>query len=160
MTREESIATLAAALGPMEGIPAHTVDVYEAALADLGEGELHAAVRHLIETQEERWFPTVATIRRLVLERRLALPSPAEAWEQVQTREGREAAAEPVKAALRALGGSWALTHSTELSFFRRDFIEQYESTRQRALATASDESRALAASGRLHELGRGGDAA
>lgn len=160
ITRPESIAALAAAF-TNDGIEQATLEVYLSALADIPPGELQAVVVHLIETQEERWFPTVATLRRMVFERRLALPSPAEAWEQIQTSEGRKAAAAPVKAALEAVGGSWALKTSESLSFFRRDFIDQYESTRRRALDEASGDSRAQLLPGRRdRELGNGGDAA
>lgn len=157
MTRPESIAALAAAF-TTNGVPADTVDIYLAALADIPPDELQEAVVHIIETQEERWFPTVATIRRVIFERRLALPTPEQAWDLIQNDVYRVNAPRPVRESVAALGGMYTLGQ-LPAGMGRSQFIAQYHDARQRAISEESRESRiALPPARRRPELVPGTD--
>lgn len=156
MTRAQSIAALAAAF-TTNGVPTDTVEIYLHALHDISEVALEDAVRSIIETQEERWFPTIASIRRIVFERQLALPSPEHAWELIQNDAYRANAPAAVRQAIAAVGGSWALRNAPA-GMIRGQFIQQYRDARQRSIADASTDSRAQLGPGAVvRELGPGG---
>jgi hypothetical protein len=156
VTRAESIAALAAAF-TTNGVEQATVALYLQALRDIPERDLQDAVMHLIDTQHERWFPTIATIRALVFQQRLALPTPEHAWELIQNEAYRQNAPAAVGEALKGVGGTWALRNAPQ-GVVRGQFIQQYRDTRQRAITDASAESRAaLGAGATLHALPSGG---
>lgn len=67
---------------PHAKIEPETAEVYCRLLSDLPVADLELATIELARTR--RSFPAVAEIVDLVLERRLRLPTPEEAWEQAQ----------------------------------------------------------------------------
>lgn len=67
---------------PRQDMRPRTAELYVRGLADLPYDDALLALDEHQATSD--WFPTVAEIRRLVAERRLQLPGPAEAWELLQ----------------------------------------------------------------------------
>lgn len=137
MTQEEWANLMA---GLLLAYPRHAVQqgqtaFYGRMLSDLGYGEVQAAVQaHIAESP---YFPSVADIRGLVIERRLSLPSPAEAWEAanavVATGEARRL--HPVvKRALEAMGGSYALRTADNVPVVRAQFERLYGDLRTQTL--------------------------
>lgn len=80
-----SVRILLAAF-PGAGTDATTRDVYELALRDVDVADLEEIVKVLISTRHR--LPTIADVRVSVVERRLQLPSPLEAWELVYRAAG------------------------------------------------------------------------
>lgn len=74
------VAALAAAY-PRQAVTRDTVAVYVRSLRDLPVDHVEAATRTLMN--DSVYFPTIAEIRQVVLERVHPLPQPEEAWEQV-----------------------------------------------------------------------------
>jgi hypothetical protein len=127
-----SIASLRAAF-PNANLPAETVAIYEAALADLDPADVERAVVARIKTS--RFFPTVAEIREQVAETNLALPGPIEAWNQACDSDPGERAP-LVTEALRSIGGSWAVRTSENPIAIRAQFLKFYGELRAFAIAS------------------------
>lgn len=66
---------------PRQQFPDRSVALYGAALADLDDTEVAAAIKRLI--RRETWLPSIADIRREVAVERVGEPDPEEAWAQV-----------------------------------------------------------------------------
>lgn len=141
------IAALAAAY-PRQRLEPATIQIYAAALDDLDARAIEDAVRYIVRTS--RWFPTVAEIRETVAERTLRLPSPAAAWETVQTAQGRAGIqGGPVERALRAVGGTWALRTTENPTALRAQFLRVYGEFRDEAVREiVAPPGRALPAGG------------
>lgn len=75
------LGTLFAAYQNAEVLPA-TRAVYVRSVMDFTVNEVRRAINVAVAT--EKWLPTVAVLRDLVMEERLQLPYPQEAWELVQ----------------------------------------------------------------------------
>lgn len=120
---------------PRQDFPDRSVALYATALADLGDDELLAAVKRLI--RRSAWLPSIAEIREEVAEERLALPTPDEAWALVQDEHTRRNVPPEVAAALRAVGGGYTLRSTTNPERLRREFLDTYRRTRDRAILSA-----------------------
>jgi hypothetical protein len=108
--------------------------LYGRMLADLDCSEVQQAAQTLIA--ESPWFPSIADIRIRVVERRLALPSPAEAWEAVAMAalHGGGYLHPVVRRALDSVGGSWAVRTSENLTTLRAQFERLYTDLRAQEL--------------------------
>lgn len=114
---------------PRQAFPDESVRLYARMLADMGDREVTEAVRALILTST--FLPSISEIRAEVAERRLGLPTAAEAWSLVwhSQRPGI------VDEAVRQCGGRWALTHGESHQAERR-FVKAYEQLREDAIRT------------------------
>lgn len=136
----ETIGLLRAAF-PRQDFPPVSVQVYARALKDLDDALVQQAVVRLC--QREDWLPSIAKIRREVAEIALRLPSVTEAWLMVQTPVGRAGAAPPVKAAMEAMGGPYALrTLSSEDA--ERRFRQSYKELREAELRSYAESAPGL----------------
>lgn len=129
---------------PREKIPPNTVAVYIRELSDLPLDELAEAVSDVIRT--DQWFPRVADLRQRVAERRLALPSEAEALEQISARtewarldddmRGEPPVIHPaVLRALRLVGGAHAFKAADEPTVVRGQLLRLYREIRADEIA-------------------------
>lgn len=139
--REEVAVVVAGLLDvyPRADFSEDNVDAYVELLADLPAGELRIAARAW--AIEHQFPPSVAELRAIVVERRVGLPAAMVAWENVERAirddpEGDAVRALPleVRAALKMIGGSYALKTSQRPELFRRDFIQAYDLLRAQSL--------------------------
>ena len=132
---------------PAATITAETVGVYESALADLDPQDVFDAVTALVK--ESRFLPTIAEIREVVAEHKLALPSATEAWEEARARsfgtwdDPRNAI---VSRAMQLMGGTYAIKTSENPSITQAQFLKHYSAMR-------ADVIQGFVRSGRLPEL-------
>lgn len=118
-----------------------TIPIYVRFLVDLDEGAAREAIEELISVSLK--MPTIAAIRRRVIEEELGLPSPAEAWVAISdsTRKTDELH-ELAKEARELLGGSWAIRTSDNPTVTRAQYFKVFEELRERALHEANRRSR------------------
>ncbi len=141
MTRAETLKLMAVltAAYPNRELPQETVELYCQFLADLPYPETEAAVKRHIMTNQ--WFPTIAEIRKAVVELTCDAPSAGEAWQEVWQALSRYGQAgyfgwsHPlVRAAVQALGYE-NLYFSENPAADRARFMEIYEDLRNRYVA-------------------------
>jgi hypothetical protein len=77
-------------------------------------------------------MPTIAEIRRTVMERKTDLPTAVEAWISVCER-GREIH-ELTREVAQLFGGTWGIRTSEEPDITRTQFIKTFEAARERRL--------------------------
>ena len=112
-----------------------TSPVYERYLADLEAKEVWPAVDEIIATR--KWFPTVAEIRTLVVQRRISAPSVAKAFSDIARYQHDQAKGEVFKAseymppiaqrAFALCGGLHGYRNSTAPGVWRSQFRKIYE---------------------------------
>lgn len=131
------VVTVLRALYPRTSFPPETAALYMEMLRDMPEDEVAEACKRIV--RRSMYLPTVAEIRREVIEARLQLPTPGEAWEMVLARAHGEHSGrlpEPLLAAYRALGGRWAIQTSTNLGPMRHAFERDYDQRCERLIFT------------------------
>jgi hypothetical protein len=161
MTGDESaqILELISVAWPKQKLPRDTTSLYGAMIGDFGFQEAYEAIKGLICTSV--FPPTIADIRRAVIEKRCDLPEPERAWLLVCLRYGpaqgkgdRSVVLNPViTAALDAAGVDPHRFHTTEhRHWLKQAFLDVYTIMRSDTLKWEDESSRSL---GQLN----GGDA-
>lgn len=120
---------------PRQPFGERAIVVYAEQLADLDETDVYLAVQEIVRTQERA--PTISEIRRTVAETKLALPTAEEAWEMVLANaieRGGKQLPDPVKRALKAVGGPWIVRHSENPGTLYAQFRKHYEAARDRVV--------------------------
>lgn len=141
-----SLAVFRAAY-PNAVINDETIDAYEAALRDLDPQDLGDAVAALVK--ESRFMPTIAEIREVVAEHKLALPSATEAWGEAQARSFGtwSGPRHPlVHQAIQTMGGTWSIKTSENPSIMQAQFLKAYKELR-------ADLVRQFVRTGRMPEM-------
>lgn len=136
MSLAEVLAVLAASY-PRQAMPSVTVQAYVAALNDLPPAGVAAAVERLIKRSE--WLPSIAEIRREYAEALCGLPAATEAWEAIQTVQGRRQAPVAVRRALAAVATPYDLRTSDRPLQLRRAFMDTYTSLREQEVRLVSE---------------------
>jgi hypothetical protein len=115
---------------PMVEIRERTLGIYAEWLADLDRAKAEEAVAVLIASSMT--LPTVAEVRRLVIEEEHEVPTAAEAWISINERgaELHELAQEVAK----SFGGVYNIRTSEEPRIVRAQFLKAYEEVRERHL--------------------------
>jgi hypothetical protein len=126
------VATLAAAY-PRTPLPPETIKVYVSAISTLAADETENAIRRLIFLR--RFLPSIAEVVCAVVEARLGLPSPVEAWRHVN--ESSVGLTDPERAAMRHVGGAYAIRTTDRPDVVRAQFLRAYEQERDRVVADA-----------------------
>lgn len=117
-------------------------------LRDLPFPETLAVIEDQIATS--KWCPTIAEIRRAVMEQRLSLPDAERAWDEVSRRSKLLAMhQEPppwshpaLKDAVRRIGGMYAVGNARDGVKVRASFLKAYAEEREAALVDADRASR------------------
>lgn len=135
--KEESAAAIAIlrAAYPRQPFPDESVAFYARKLRDLDPPELVAAIDRL--TSRSAFLPTVAEIRREVVEARLALPNVSEAWNIATTGSLRDAPA-AIRQATEFVGGRWQMLHDDRPAVIRAQFREEYQRLREQTVLEAA----------------------
>jgi len=121
----ETLTYLRAAY-PRAAFPPETVSVYVEELSDLDDAELVAACRRL--GRRSIYLPTIAEIRREIVEERLSLPSAGEAWQRcLDGRALEPGSPEVLRDAYKAIGGRWEFRHSSNPGAMRHQFERDYD---------------------------------
>ncbi len=135
MELERVLGGIVAAYQPRTRIAPETVAMYVHALRDLDPEELRdAAAVHMARSA---FFPAISELRTLVAERRLDLPSLAEAREQL-TRYDRDRTHPLVRKARLAVGDSWAWRQSERPEIMVAQAVKTYEELRREAIDAAN----------------------
>jgi hypothetical protein len=113
-----------------------TFPIYVRYLVDLERKAVDRAIEALIATST--MLPTIAAIRRHVVEEELELPTAAEAWIAVNDRARSDELHDLAKEARELLGGSWAIRTSDTPHATRSQFLRIYDELRERALLDAN----------------------
>lgn len=148
---------------PRQAVEQETFTLYLTELADVPPAVLEVAVGVLIRTEE--FFPSIRAIRAAAAEYALALPSPAGALAQVETRISwaRRMEDEPapevhptVRHALDLIGGYAAFRNAEEGAPVRGQFLRLYRELRDDAVHEAiRGERRPALTQGEPHDLVR-----
>ena len=123
-----------------------TAAAYVRYLVDLDADAVEAAIEELILT--DRALPTIASIRRHVVEGKAGLPTAIEAWAALNAHQRPGELHELAKQARELLGGSWAIRTADNPSITRAQYVKVYDELRERALADANRASRRRAGAG------------
>jgi hypothetical protein len=107
-----------------------TLEIYTKWLHDLDRGATERAVDELIATAVV--LPTVAEVRRTVLEETTDLPTAVEAWLSLAER-GHEIH-ELTREVGQLFGDTWGIRTSEEPGITRTQFLKAYEAARERRL--------------------------
>jgi hypothetical protein len=140
-TTAGAVAILTAAY-PRQAFPADSVRLYVRMLADVPPDALSRAVTRLI--RRSTFLPSIAEIRREAAEETLALPTPAEAWQQASVEHDFRHPL--VWESLRAVGGSWAIRTTERPEIVRAQFLKDYGARRDAALLVEMGAAPELAA--------------
>lgn len=120
-------------------MPEETRRLYERLLVDLEHRETDEAIDTLIMTAGK--LPTIARIRRTVIEPLLDLPTAEEAWVAIQSRQ--ENLNPLVARAATLMGGSFNLRTSSDPELSRVRFGKAYEDLRRQVIdAAVADRAR------------------
>lgn len=136
---QKLVAVLCAAYPEVE-LREETVPTYVRFLVDLDRAAAEEAIEDLIATSLT--MPTVAAIRRQVINEQLKLPTAAEAWLSVSDSKKVEELHDLAKEARELLGGSWAIRTSDQPSITRAQYLKIYEELREKTLREANGRSR------------------
>jgi len=117
-----------------------TFPTYVRFLVDLEYSAVEEAIEELISVSAQ--MPTIASIRRRVIEEELELPSAAKAWVDISDSQRTEGLHELAKEARELLGGSWAIRTSDKPTVTRAQYFKVFEELRDRALHKANRRSR------------------
>lgn len=141
MTLAESLTVLAASY-PRQAMPDVTVRAYMSALSDLPPAGVARAIERLIKRSE--WLPSIAEIRREYAEALCGLPAATEAWEAIQTVQGRRDAPHAVRRALSAVASPYELRTADRPLQLRRAFIDTYVELREQEVRQVSESGQLL----------------
>lgn len=145
------ILELISAAWPKNPLPAKTAVLYGTMLSDFSFRETYAAVKQMI--CESKFTPSIAEIRRHVIETRCGLPEPQQAWVLVCMRYGhvrgggdRNITLAPVViAALDAAAIDAHRLHTTEnRHWLKQAFLDVYTVMREDSLKWENEGSRLL----------------
>jgi hypothetical protein len=140
VAQAEKLVRVLIAAYPEVAMREETVATYVRFLVDLEQGAAVEAIEDLIATSVA--MPTVASIRRQVINEELRLPPPAEAWVSINDSTRTEALHDLAKEARDLMGGSWAIRTSDQPSITRAQYLKIYEELRERTLQEANRRSR------------------
>jgi hypothetical protein len=126
----ERLAELVLAAFPQVPLREKTREVYVGWLVDLDAQACEQAVVELIAHSTS--MPTVADIRRVVIEEEMQLPDGMQAWISVSER-GHELH-ELAREVATAFGGVWNIRTSEEPDITRAQFLKAYEAAREKRL--------------------------
>ncbi len=118
------------------GVPlrSSTRETYVGWLRDLELDEVEPVVDEMIAVSVE--LPTIAEIRRRVVEEGMDLPDPMDAWRMVSER-GSEIH-ELVKEVVELFGGLWNIRTSESPDITRAQFLKAYDAAREKRLRAAN----------------------
>lgn len=136
---QKLVGVLCAAYPEVE-LREETVPTYVRFLVDLDRAAVEEAIEDLIATSVR--MPTVAGIRRQVINEELKLPTAAEAWISISDTKKGEELHDLAKEARELLGGSWAIRTSDQPSITRAQYLKIYDELRDRTLVEANRRSR------------------
>lgn len=136
---QKLVAVLCAAYPEVE-LREETVPTYVRFLVDLDRAAAEEAIEDLMATSVR--MPTVAEIRRQVINEELKLPTAAEAWISISDATKGEELHDLAKEARELLGGSWAIRTSDQPSITRAQYLKIYDELRERTLLEANRRSR------------------
>jgi len=117
-----------------------TFATYVRCIVDLDEAATEEAIEKLISVSTK--MPTIAAIRRRVIEEEFELPTAAEAWVAINDTTRKEELHELAKKARELLGGSWAIRTSNNPTVTRAQYFKVFEELRDKALHEANRRSR------------------
>ena len=130
----QSIVNRLVAAFPQTTIREDTVSIYTKYLGDLDREATEAVVDVLIA--DATIFPTIAEIRRTVVDSELHLPTPLEAWKSVSAR-GEEI--HPLtKEICDLFGGTFTIRNADEPTIMRAQFLKAYSERREETLRRAN----------------------
>jgi hypothetical protein len=110
---------------------------YRRRLTDLDHAAAAAAVDALILDSEE--FPTIAAIRRQVIEAEVTIPTGIEAYARIFDRSADAADMHPfVKHVVKVFGGSYSIRNHENPSIIRAQFLKTYDDLREQELRRAN----------------------
>lgn len=119
---------------PQTPMREQTASLYTKYLGDLDREATEAAVDDLIADATE--FPTIAEIRRTVIDAELHLPTPLEAWQSVSVK-GNEI--HPLaKQICDLFGGTWTIRNADEPTIMRAQFLKAYGERRDETFRRAN----------------------
>ena len=137
----QKLVTLLVASYPEVQPREETFATYVRFLVDLDKAAAEEAIEELISVSTK--MPTIAAIRRRVIEVELALPTAAEAWIAISdTTRKTDELHELAKKARELLGGSWAIRTSGKPAVTRAQYFKIFEELRDKALHEANRRSR------------------
>jgi hypothetical protein len=146
VTEAQALVAHLLAAFPQVEVRGETAPTYVRYLLDLAKAAAEEAIEELILTSPS--FPTIAAIRRRVMEGTLGLPSAAETWVAVGARDRQGELHALAKEARELVGGAWAIRTSDNPSITRAQFLKVYDELRERALVQANRDSRRGRATG------------
>jgi hypothetical protein len=111
-----------------------TASLYARYLGDLDRDATEAVIEGLIVNASA--FPTIAEVRRAVVDSDLQLPTPLEAWRSATTKgaERHRLVIEIVE----LFGGTWTIQNATEPTIMRAQFLKAYGERRDEELRRAN----------------------
>lgn len=136
----ENLVELVLAAFPATQTRDETFGLYVRFLLDLDYRAAKEGIDELISVSTE--MPTIAAIRRYVIEDELQIPTPAEAWISVSDTSRKHELHKLATQARELLGGSWAIRTSDQPSIMRAQYLKLYDELRERALVDANRRSR------------------
>ena len=117
-----------------------TLATYVRFLVDLDKGAAEEAIEELVSVSTQ--MPTIAAIRRRVIEEQLGLPTGAEAWIAISDTTRKEQLPELAREARELLGGSWAIRTSDNPTITRAQYLKVFEELRDKAFREENRRSR------------------
>jgi hypothetical protein len=130
----ERVAETLLAAFPTAAARPRTAELFARYLGDLDAKLVDAAVEELI--LDSPALPSIAEIRRHVVDRELQLPTPLQAWQTVAQR-GHEV--HPLaKEVVDLFGGLWTIRNSEESTIMRAQFLRAYGERREEELRRAN----------------------
>jgi hypothetical protein len=136
VAQAEKLVDLLIAAYPEVAMREETFATYVRFLVDLDKDAVEEALEDLIATSLK--MPTIAAIRRQVINEELELPTAAEAWVAISDSTRSEELHDLAKEARELLGGSWAIRTSDQPSITRAQYLKLYEELREKTLRTAN----------------------
>jgi hypothetical protein len=110
---------------------------YRRRLTDLDHAAAIEAVDALILDSAE--FPTIAAIRRQVIEAEATIPTAIEAYGRIFDRDAEPADMHPfVKHVVKVFGGSYSIKSHENPSIIRAQFLKTYDELREKELRRAN----------------------
>lgn len=140
VAQAEKLVDILIAAYPEVAMREETFATYVRFLVDLDKGAVEEALEDLIATSLA--MPTIAAIRRQVINEELQLPTAAEAWVAISDSTRTEELHDLAKEARELLGGSWAIRTSDQPSITRAQYLKIYEELRERTLRDANRRNR------------------
>lgn len=117
-----------------------TFPTYVRFLLDLEYGAASEAVEDMIAVSPK--LPTIASVRRRVLEGELELPTAAEAWMAINDPHRQKELHALAKEARDLIGGAWAVKTSENPSITRSQYLRIFDDLREQAFLRADRSSR------------------